>query len=231
MRRTKEDAEQTRKRIIAAARTIFARRGVTRTSLEQIARAARVTRGAVYWHFSNKTELFYAMRREVSLPIVDSMGPTLARRDADPLAQIERFLAGVLETIENDACTRRTFEIIAFKCEYVGGLERELEQQVKGYRELYQGLARAYRRARRAGMLRAGLQPEAAALETCAFLGGLVRLWLMDEQGDLVRRSASRMLREHVRAKRHLTKAPVQSGSPRAEYAPPRSMKEAIGHG
>jgi hypothetical protein len=108
----------------------------------------------------------------------------------------------VLETIEHDGCTRRTFEIIAFKCEYVGGLERELAQQVKGYRELWQGLALAYRRARRAGMLRKGLHPDTAALESCAFLGGLVRLWLMDGEGDLVRASASRMIREHVRSKR-----------------------------
>jgi TetR/AcrR family acrAB operon transcriptional repressor len=58
VRRTKKESEQTRRQIIAAARRVFARQGVRRTTLEEVARAAGVTRGAIYWHFAGKTELF-----------------------------------------------------------------------------------------------------------------------------------------------------------------------------
>ena len=51
MRRTKEQAEQTRVAILEAAERLFLEKGVAQCSLEQIARAAGVTRGAVYWHF------------------------------------------------------------------------------------------------------------------------------------------------------------------------------------
>lgn len=54
VRKTKEDAELTRKRIINSARAVFLARGVSRSTLEHIAAHAEVTRGAVYWHFKTK---------------------------------------------------------------------------------------------------------------------------------------------------------------------------------
>ena len=57
VRKTKEEAEQTRKDILNAARIVFHECGVSRSSLEKIAKAAGVTRGAIYWHFKD-TEKF-----------------------------------------------------------------------------------------------------------------------------------------------------------------------------
>lgn len=68
MRRTKEEAERTRCELLAAAERLFLEQGVAHTSLEQIARAAGVTRGALYWHFANKADLFHAMLEQVRLP-------------------------------------------------------------------------------------------------------------------------------------------------------------------
>ncbi|MBV5333220.1 TetR family transcriptional regulator, partial [bacterium] len=64
-RKTKEEAQETRKAILDAAETVFQERGVSRTSLAEIATAAGVTRGAIYWHFANKAELFDAMIQRV----------------------------------------------------------------------------------------------------------------------------------------------------------------------
>lgn len=58
MRKTKEQAEQTRQKILNAARKMFFQNGVAKTSLEHIAKEAGVTRGAIYWHFKDKTALF-----------------------------------------------------------------------------------------------------------------------------------------------------------------------------
>lgn len=60
-RKTKEEALQTRQIILDAAETLFQQQGVSRTSLQQIAQAANVTRGAIYWHFSDKLALFQAL--------------------------------------------------------------------------------------------------------------------------------------------------------------------------
>ncbi len=205
MRRTKEESEQTRRQILASARDVFARQGVTRTSLEQIARAAGVTRGAIYWHFADKTELFYAMREQVSLPMVDKTGFAWFPADtADPLASVERFLLQVVRTLETDPATRQTFQIMGFKCEYVDGLERELNLHNNRCTELNASLTAVYRRAERAGQMRKGLKPAPAALATCSFLVGLVRLWLMDRTGKQVRNKAKSIVKAHVDSLRRL---------------------------
>src|SRR5690606_41278730 len=68
-RRTKAEAEATREAILDAAEEVFIENGVSRATLEQIARRAGVTRGAVYWHFKDKNDLFTAMINRVRLPM------------------------------------------------------------------------------------------------------------------------------------------------------------------
>lgn len=57
-KKTKADALKTRQHLIETAIAQFALRGVANTTLNDIADAADVTRGAIYWHFENKTQLF-----------------------------------------------------------------------------------------------------------------------------------------------------------------------------
>lgn len=57
-RKTKADALKTRQHLMETAIVQFAARGVSNTTLNDIADAANVTRGALYWHFENKTQLF-----------------------------------------------------------------------------------------------------------------------------------------------------------------------------
>ncbi|MDO4582421.1 MAG: TetR family transcriptional regulator [Bacillota bacterium] len=64
MRRTKEESAATKQALIKAAFDLFYENGIERTSLEQISRAANVTRGAVYWHFQNKNDIFAQTVRE-----------------------------------------------------------------------------------------------------------------------------------------------------------------------
>ena len=199
MRRTKQDSERTRQGILAAAREVFARQGVTRTTFEEIAAAAGVTRGAIYWHFADKTELFFAMREQVAVPMIDQIDLALLRADgSDPVAGVERFLLGILEALESDAAARQTFQIMGFKCEYVGEFERELVLQRLRCSELISKLTQTYVRAQRTGQLRIGLRPPMAALQTCSFLIGLTRLWLLDGKRSLVRRVARRLISSHV---------------------------------
>ncbi|HKB64096.1 MAG TPA: TetR family transcriptional regulator [Burkholderiales bacterium] len=208
MRRTKQESERTRQDILAAARKVFARQGVTRTTFEEIAASAGVTRGAIYWHFADKTELFFAMREQVAVPMIDQIDLVLLRADgSDPLAGVERFLRGILGALESDPAARRTFQIMGFKCEYVGELERELGLQRLRCSELVSKLTQTYGRARRAGQLRAGLRPSMAALETCSFVIGLTRLWLLDAKGSLLRRVARRLISAHVGGHRRGGKA------------------------
>src|SRR5919199_3104486 len=60
-----EHAEATRAALVASARALFAERGYAAVSVEQIVRRARVTRGALYHHFEDKSDLFRAVFESV----------------------------------------------------------------------------------------------------------------------------------------------------------------------
>lgn len=60
-RRTQKDAESTRENILASALSLFLENGYARTSLDDIARAIKMTKGAVYWHFATKEALLMAL--------------------------------------------------------------------------------------------------------------------------------------------------------------------------
>ena len=197
MRRTKQESEQTRQQILIAARREFAMHGVTRTTLQRIAAAAGVTRGAVYWHFANKLELFRAMRDQVSVPLFDHTD-LLGAEGPDPLRTIERFLHGVFDRTAADLQTRRTFDILALKCEYVDEFRAELKRHARRSQELMTKFALVYKRARDMGAMREDLAPEIAALGTCVFVTGMLRLWLMDEDRSLLRPQVDSLIAGHI---------------------------------
>lgn len=203
MRRTKEQSEQTRQRILRAARREFLRRGVARTTLAHVASGAGVTRGAIYWHFANKTDLFQAMREQVYLPMIDRMNFALLSADhGDPLAAVAAFLHSLVASMAGDGATLRTLQIMAFKCEYVDEFQGELARQTRRCQELVSQLTTVYQRARRAGVLRPELSPAVAARDTCIFVNGLVRLFLIDHAAVLVRRQMGDLIAAHVEGRR-----------------------------
>ena len=68
-RRTKEDAEATRNKLLDAAAEVFFVKGVAGASLSEVAQAAGLTRGAIYWHFKDKVDLFDALMQRTTLPL------------------------------------------------------------------------------------------------------------------------------------------------------------------
>ena len=81
-KRTKAEALKTRQHLIETAIIQFATRGVGNTTLNDIADAAQVTRGAIYWHFDNKTQLFNELWQQQP-PLRDLIQDRLALHDCD----------------------------------------------------------------------------------------------------------------------------------------------------
>jgi AcrR family transcriptional regulator len=69
--------ERTRAALIASARHVFATRGFEGASLDEIADAAGYTRGAIYRHFANKEELFFAVSAAVNTEVLDTFAEEL----------------------------------------------------------------------------------------------------------------------------------------------------------
>ena len=198
MRRTKQEAEQTRRAIMEAALETFNTRGIASTTLEHIAEAAGVTRGAIYHHFGDKQALLSAIREDVSLPIIDRADFALLSGEGDPLDRVRRFLLDIYTAVDQDARTRTAVSVMNFKCEYVGELDSELSEYASKCERARKQLVGVYGEAKKRSLLRTGLSPETAALETTVFLTGLIRLSLLDDRGSCVRRHAVELIEAHV---------------------------------
>ncbi|MDX9950611.1 MAG: TetR family transcriptional regulator [Methylophilaceae bacterium] len=204
VRKTKEDAEITRQNIIRAAREVFLVRGVSRTTMEHIASQANVTRGAVYWHFKNKTDLFHAMREQVFLPLIDRMDDTLLVEGSEPpLTRIENFLHGVIQTLEDSVETRQTYEIMMIKCEYVDDMADVLQQIMSNCSGITEKIALVYERAKNKGHLREGLEPAQLAQDTNLFFTGLLHMWVKDLHGRRFREQARTLIESHMALRRN----------------------------
>lgn len=199
VRKTKAQSEQTRFDIIAAARRVFAERGVSRTTLADIAKEAGVTRGAIYWHFKNKPDLFYAMMEQVSLPLVDLIDENLpAQHPGDPLRGIRASMVEILRLLKEDEVARTTFEIVTSKCEYVDEFSRLDNRVTKSGCDYIHKLTRAYADAQQKGLLRDGADPAQYALDSYLFIKGLINLWLADTDGSIIRNKAAELIESHI---------------------------------
>jgi len=203
VRKTKEEAEKTRKDIIESARTVFHQCGVSRSTLEKIAKAAGVTRGAVYWHFRDKAELFFAMREDVFAPMVERTDSFLFSEDsADPLDAIEASLKEFFRVLDDCSVVREVFEIMISRCEYVDEFASVQEEVARPAQEFLEKIERVYQQAAEKGMLRAGLEPLAMARDTWAFTSGLLHLLLSCQKGSDLDQQVPQMISTHMALRR-----------------------------
>lgn len=179
-RRTKAEAEATREAILDAAESVFFERGVARTSLEEVARTAHLTRGAIYWHFKNKVELFFAMMDRVRLPL-DALIDELEQQDGgDPLTALRGSVRVMLQNLAGNEQYRRVYTIFLLRFEQLGEFAESHEHDCRLTRQLHHTLCALFERASLRGQLRAGAEPALAAMVVRLFLGGLHTDWLRE---------------------------------------------------
>lgn len=203
VRKTKEEAGKTRKDIIESARKVFHQCGVSRSTLEKIAKEAGVTRGAIYWHFKDKAELFFAMREDVFAPMVERTDSLLFSAAYDnPLDAIEASLKELFRVLDDCVVVREVFEIMISRCEYVDEFASVQDEVGRPAFEFLEKMERMYRRAADKGMLRGGLDPVILARDTWAFTSGLLHLMLGCQKGSDLDRQIPAMIAAHMALRR-----------------------------
>lgn len=179
-RRTKENAEVTRTQLLDAAETVFTEKGVSRTSLAEIASAAGVTRGAIYWHFKDKSDLFHAMLDRVKLPIDEMVDKLSENQLDDPLLFLRNTAITVLRHIASDAQTCRVFDIVNHKCELVAEMEIGRERQLESRSECIDCVEQAIVIAKEQGLIAPNVNPHTTAIAWYAYVDGLISAWVLD---------------------------------------------------
>lgn len=174
MRRTKQEAAETRHTILKAAETLFLEKGYDSVSLDEVATAAGTSRGAIHWHFRNKQGLLFALRDELRLPmqyLVDrlSIDTTLVALAAPGDALEEAFVR-----FQNDPRQKRMLRVI-LATEWAA--EDALPQGGRLQDQTKELLFSIFQAAHKNKPLPAPWTPKSATIAFNAMVNGLVSDW------------------------------------------------------
>ena len=179
MRKTKAATDETRQAIVAAALHVFSQRGYTATRLDDIGQAAGVTRGAVYWHFKSKAELYTTIISEAYAQLDTVL--TAAWQHVPTFTEgVQRLILAYFQHVQENSTFRAALEMSLFKTEITEELAEGFHQKQVGVRENLAGLRQLIVDGQEAGEFRRDLNPAWAALSCLSLLHGAVELWLVD---------------------------------------------------
>jgi TetR/AcrR family acrAB operon transcriptional repressor len=187
VRRTKEQAAETRNAILDVAERLFVKQGVACTALQEIASAAGVTRGAVYWHFDDKSRLINAIIERGVRPLETELDCLDQRARSDPLGDLCDCAVAVLRHAVQSVQTRHVFEILLLKTELTADMEAILWHRTQAFDKWRARTERQVALAKQDGAVSDAVEGRVVALSIWIMVGGLLRTWLLDAAGfDLV---------------------------------------------
>lgn len=118
MRKTKTEALKTKEHLMLAALETFYRKGIARTSLNEITQAAGVTRGALYWHFKNKEDLFDALFQRICDDIENCIAQDAANAEGGSWTVFRHTLLHFFERLQSNDIHYKFHNILFLKCEH-----------------------------------------------------------------------------------------------------------------
>lgn len=181
MKRTKEQAAVTYNRLLDAALTVFSAKGYASTTLEDIAKEAETTRGAIYWHFKNKADLYNALFREISVQSGTIATQAIAE-GGSCRETMGRIMLRLLAQIERDDRLCSIMEIKLFKTGVAPELMEEVQRQREEGHLLLENIARYVQQGIAVGDIRPDVEAVEVARAFLAMLNGLTTLWLYDSR-------------------------------------------------
>ncbi len=181
MKRTKEEADQTRQALLDAALVIFSRKGFAATGLEEIAEKAKVTRGAIYHHFKNKRDLYLTLLREAS----QRGGAAIQRAISEGGSFVDvctHILVYSLSLLEDDHQFREVMALSLSSSEQTPELSPIGKMRQEQSTALVEGIAAYMQQGIAQGVLRPDVDALTAARAFLAYQNGLISLWLANRE-------------------------------------------------
>ncbi len=180
-RKTKMQAAVTREQLLDAAERVFREQGVAHTSLTEVAASARVTRGAVYWHFRDKADLFAAMCERATLPLDSLISEAGGTTHADPLGALRALSVAALKRLATDPRAQAVFEVIFLKTELTGDLAPIAGRRERERCDCLVHVERLIQQAVDAGQLPVDTDTALATRLMHAYVAGIMREWVLDK--------------------------------------------------
>jgi TetR/AcrR family acrAB operon transcriptional repressor len=193
-RKTREAALATREALIDAAERVFRREGVTGTTLAEVAAEAGVTRGAIYWHFRDKGELFGAMCERTMMPLDAALACAAQTAQTDPLGALRALALDAFGRLSSDPRAHAVFEIMFHKCEQVGDIVHAATTAVPDRHACLSHVEKLIVQAVRAGQLPSDTDTLLAAHMMNAYVVGVMHQWVRDPAAYDLRRAGQAVI-------------------------------------
>lgn len=192
-RRTKEEAQETRRSILEAAVRVFARQGVANASLSNIAEEAGVTRGAIYWHFANKADLINSLWEQVQSFYAPLTQASEHIDEPDPLGKLQELYSSFFAGMVEDPIQQQMFRILFDEGDRSKDTEtvRKLHQELRC--ERYHGLQTVFVHAIQRGQLPPDFDVQLGVVTTFALIHGLIANWVMNPELIDIKRHAPKV--------------------------------------
>lgn len=196
MRRTKAEAAETRCSIVDAAEKLFFEKGVANSTLDEIATAAGVTRGAIYWHFESKSDLFLELYNAAQLPRVNMTDvDDLDGSDRDPLLVVETMACDWLKMLAQDRQRQRLLSIL-LRTNFTEEFKPVMDELEKLDQEHTQHLEAILIEGEKRGCLAATWTPKSASRAFKWLMKGICWDWLLfGQKFDLVEDGSDKVRR------------------------------------
>ena len=179
MRKTKEEAEKTREAILKAALRVFSDKGYAGTRLSDIAAEMGVTRGAIYWHFKDKQDLYESLISNVTGRTDDIFKQAMAM-PISPLMKIQTIMERFLTLLQSDEEFRAVNALIMFKNRTTESLMQsncEIRSQIE---KRVQAISQLFEEGKRIGEIRPDVDDMDIAWVGTCFVHGVISFWLFD---------------------------------------------------
>lgn len=179
VRKTKEETQETRKRILEAAVSVFYEKGFNLSTLDDIAKEAGMTRGAIYWHFENKKSIFSALHDEMHSGFMDRVLEKDKIEAEDPLKQLEDLCVEILADFQVNEDRRRGLSIFCLKNDYSGEMEEFMKEQEGKKGEARTLVGKFFKKAVQKGILPKNTDSDFLSQALCFYMMGIMNESLM----------------------------------------------------
>ena len=176
----------TRERILSAAMTVFGQKGWQKTSLDEVAMVAGMTKGAIYWHFRNKNDLFFALldarlQKDISPVQNEIQQASLMAQQGDAMQAVIFLFSQAWERHATDKQWLRLYLEVMSQAN-----EPEIGQRLqKLYSHIWQLSAQFIRVMQEGGLTRADINPDHLAKLWCAVFDGVMATAMANPQLDV----------------------------------------------
>ena len=194
MRRTKTEALKTKEYLMLAALDTFYKKGIARTSLNEIAQAAGVTRGALYWHFKNKEDLFDALFQRICDDIESCMKEDSNNNNEQAWPSFRLTLIRFFERLQHNDLHYKFHSILFLKCEHTEQNEAVIAIAKKHQSLWREKIVAVLTDAVQQKALADNLDTDMAVIFIKSSLDGLIWRWLSSGQGFDLAQTAPRMI-------------------------------------